>query len=123
MRNLMWVGVLLVALGVLGLVVPSINFSETKRVIDLGPLQVNSTEQHNVPIPTIAAIVAVLAGVIAAAAGGVARTFIEHNGSKYTAGQGQNSHERLPRFLFDGPWYKKWVTEPSNYWISHRPAR
>ena len=63
MRNLMWVGVLLVTLGLLGLVVPSVNFTETKKVIDLGPLQVNSTEQHKVPIPTIAAIVAVLAGL------------------------------------------------------------
>ena len=63
MRNLMWVGVLLVTLGLLGLVVPSVNFTETKKVIDLGPLQVNSTEQHRVPIPTIAAIVAVLAGL------------------------------------------------------------
>jgi hypothetical protein len=63
MRNLMWVGVLLVALGVLGLVVPNLKFTETKKVIDFGPLQVNSTEQHNVPIPTIAAIVAVLAGL------------------------------------------------------------
>jgi len=63
MRNLMWVGVLLVGLGVLGLVVPNLTFTETKKVVDLGPLQVNSTEQHNVPIPTIAGIVAVLAGI------------------------------------------------------------
>ena len=63
MRNLMWVGVLLVGLGVLGLVVPNLTFTETKKVVDLGPLQVNSTEQHKVPIPTIAGIVAVLAGM------------------------------------------------------------
>jgi len=63
MRNLMWGGVFLVLLGILGLVIPNIEFSETKRVIDIGPLQVNSTEQHHVPIPTIAAIVAVLAGL------------------------------------------------------------
>ena len=63
MRNLMLVGVLLVVLGVLGLVVPNLKFTETKKVIDIGPLQVNSTEQHNVPIPPIAAIVAVLAGL------------------------------------------------------------
>ena len=63
MRNLMWVGVFLVLLGILGLVIPNVEFSETKRVIDIGPLQVNSTEQHHVPIPSIAAIVAVLAGL------------------------------------------------------------
>jgi len=63
MRNLMWVGVLLVVLGVFGLVVQNVKFTETKKVVDLGPLQVNSTEQHNVPIPTIAGIVAVIAGM------------------------------------------------------------
>ena len=63
MRNLMWVGVLLVVFGVLGLVVQNVSFTETKRVVDLGPLHVNSTEEHKVPIPTIAGIVAVLAGL------------------------------------------------------------
>ena len=63
MRNLMWVGVLLVGLGVIGLVVQNVKFTETKRVLDLGPLHVNSEEQHNVPIPTIAGIVAVVAGL------------------------------------------------------------
>jgi len=63
MRNLMWAGVLLVGLGVLGLVVQNVTYRETKRVVDLGPLHLNSTEEHKVPIPTIAGIVAVLAGL------------------------------------------------------------
>jgi len=63
MRNLVAVGVLLVALGIVGLVVQNVSFTETKKVVDIGPLQVNSEEDHNVPIPTIAGIVAVLAGI------------------------------------------------------------
>jgi hypothetical protein len=63
MRNLMGVGVLLVVLGIVGLVVQNVHFTETKRVVDIGPLQVNSEEQHNVPIPTIAGILAVIAGL------------------------------------------------------------
>ena len=63
MRNLMWVGVLLVGLGIVGLVVQNVHFTETKRVLDVGPLHVNSEEQHNVPIPTIAGIIAVIAGL------------------------------------------------------------
>jgi hypothetical protein len=63
MRNLMWVGVLLVVLGIVGLVVQNVHFTETKRVVDVGPLHVNSEEQHNVPIPTIAGIIAVIAGL------------------------------------------------------------
>ena len=63
MRNLVAVGVLLVVLGIVGLVVQNVSFTETKKVVDIGPLQVNSEEDHNVPIPTIAGIVAVLAGI------------------------------------------------------------
>jgi hypothetical protein len=63
MRNLMGVGVLLVVLGIVGLVVQNVHFTETKRVGDSGPLHVNSEEQHNVPIPTIAGIIAVIAGL------------------------------------------------------------
>jgi uncharacterized membrane protein YidH (DUF202 family) len=63
MRNLMAVGVVLIVLGIVGLVVQNVKFTETKKVVDLGPLQVNSEEQHNVPIPTIAGIMAVVAGL------------------------------------------------------------
>jgi len=63
MRNLMSVGVVLVVLGIAGLIVQNVSFSETKNVVDIGPLQVRSTEQHNVPIPTIAGIAAIVAGL------------------------------------------------------------
>jgi hypothetical protein len=63
MKNLLAVGVVLVVLGIVGLVVQNVQFTETKRVVDIGPLHVNSEENHNVPIPTIAGIVAVLAGL------------------------------------------------------------
>ena len=54
MRNLLLIGVLLVVLGIAGLIIENVTFTETKQVLDLGPLQVTSEEQHNVPIPTIA---------------------------------------------------------------------
>jgi len=63
MRNMMWVGVLLVVLGIGGLLIQNVRLTETKKVLDVGPLQVNSEERHNVPIPTIAGIVAVVAGL------------------------------------------------------------
>lgn len=63
MRNLMLVGVLLVVLGVVGLIVQNVRFTETKKVVDLGPLQVTSEEKHNLPIPTIAGIAAIVAGL------------------------------------------------------------
>ena len=63
MRNLMLIGVVVLALGIAGLVVQNVHFTETKKILDIGPLQVRSEEQHNVPIPTIAAIIAVIAGL------------------------------------------------------------
>jgi hypothetical protein len=62
MRNLMAIGVVLIVLGIAGLVVENVKFTETKKVVDIGPLEVNTEEQHNVPIPTIAGVVAILAG-------------------------------------------------------------
>jgi hypothetical protein len=63
MRNLMTVGVVLVVLGIAGLLVQNVTFTETKKVVDIGPLQVRSEEQHNLPIPTIAGIAAIVAGL------------------------------------------------------------
>jgi hypothetical protein len=63
MRNLTMIGVLLVALGIVGLIVQNVSFTETKKVVDIGPLQINSEEKHNVPIPTIAGIAAIIAGL------------------------------------------------------------
>jgi uncharacterized membrane protein len=63
MRNLMWVGVLLVILGIAGLVIQNFTYSEDKTVLNVGPLELKAEEQHRVPIPTIAGIVAVIAGL------------------------------------------------------------
>jgi hypothetical protein len=63
MRNFMVIGVVLVVLGIVGLVVQNVKFTETKKVVDIGPLQVTSEEKHNIPIPTIAGIAAIVAGL------------------------------------------------------------
>jgi hypothetical protein len=63
MRNLMWIGVLLIGLGIAGLVVENVTWTETEEVVDIGPLELNTEEERSVPIPTIAGIIAVLAGV------------------------------------------------------------
>jgi hypothetical protein len=63
MRNLMLIGIVFVVLGIAGLVVQNVQFTETKKVLDVGPLQVRSEEQHNVPVPTIAGVIAIIAGL------------------------------------------------------------
>ena len=62
-RNLLLIGIVLMVLGIGGLIVQNVTFTETKHVLNVGSLQVTAEEQHNVPIPTIAGIVAVIAGL------------------------------------------------------------
>ena len=52
-----------IVLGVAGLFFSHVSWTETKPVVKLGPLQVNSQEDHTVWIPTAAGIVVVLAGL------------------------------------------------------------
>ena len=63
MRNLVWVGVVLIALGIVGLIVQNVRYTEKDTVLDIGPLEVQAEEQHNVPIPTIAGVIAIIAGM------------------------------------------------------------
>jgi hypothetical protein len=63
MKPLALVGVLLIVLGVIGLVVENVSFTERKTVLDVGPIKVQADEQRVVPIPTIAGVVAVVVGL------------------------------------------------------------
>lgn len=63
MKPLALVGVLLIVLGVIGLIVENVSFTERKTVLDVGPLKVQADEQKVVPIPTIAGVVAVVVGL------------------------------------------------------------
>jgi hypothetical protein len=55
--------VALIVLGVIGLVVANVTFTERKTVLDAGPLKITQDQQKSVPIPTIAGIVAVVVGL------------------------------------------------------------
>jgi uncharacterized membrane protein YidH (DUF202 family) len=63
MRNLMALGILLVILGVGALLFGHFTYSQTKPVLDAGPIHVQTQEDHSVSIPTIAGIVVVIAGL------------------------------------------------------------
>jgi len=63
MKPIAILGVLLIVAGIAALVMGHFGWNETHNVINAGPLQVDATEHHTVWIPTVAAIVAVLAGL------------------------------------------------------------
>lgn len=63
MKNLSVLGAILIVLGVIGLFVSHITYTETKPAVKLGPLEINTQEDHTVWIPTIAGVITVLAGL------------------------------------------------------------
>lgn len=63
MKPLAILGLLLVLGGIGGLVFRSVHWTETEKVVDIGPLEVNAEKQHSAWIPMSAAIVAVVAGL------------------------------------------------------------
>ena len=56
------VGVLLIVLGVAALIYGGFSFTDQKRAVDLGPVKINKTERHSVPIPPLLGIVAIIGG-------------------------------------------------------------
>ena len=42
--------------------IDNISFTEQQAVVDVGPLKVTADEQHSIPIPTIAGVIAIVAG-------------------------------------------------------------
>ena len=63
MRGLTLIGAVLVVLGVGALLFGHFSYTETKPLVDAGPIHINTQEDHTVWIPTIAGVVVLLAGV------------------------------------------------------------
>jgi hypothetical protein len=55
-------GIMLIAIGIAGLVIDNISFTEKKVVIDAGPLKVTADQQRVIPIPSIAGVIAIAIG-------------------------------------------------------------
>jgi hypothetical protein len=58
------IGIILIALGLLGLVWGGITYTTREKVVDLGPLHVTGEKTHNIPLPPIAGAIALIGGVV-----------------------------------------------------------
>ncbi len=56
-------GIILIALGILMLVTKGFNFTQEKKVVDIGPIEINAREKKTVAWPTYAGVIAIVAGV------------------------------------------------------------
>ena len=63
MRNLFSLGVVLAILGAGSLLFGHFTYSDTRPVLDAGPIHVTAQEEHHVSIPTIVGVVALAAGL------------------------------------------------------------
>ncbi|HUU04443.1 MAG TPA: DUF3185 domain-containing protein [Patescibacteria group bacterium] len=56
-------GIVLVILGVLALAYQGIRYTTREKLVDIGPLQVTTTEKKTIPLPPIVGGVALIAGI------------------------------------------------------------
>lgn len=57
------IAIVLIGLGVAALAYQGISYTTTEKAIDLGPIQVTAEKQHNIPLPPILGILAIIGGV------------------------------------------------------------
>lgn len=67
-------GIVLIALGVIGLAIGVIRYTTREEVLDVGPIEATVERERSVPIPPIAGVIAVGAGVVLLIAGGRRRS-------------------------------------------------
>ncbi|MBU0984456.1 MAG: DUF3185 domain-containing protein [candidate division Zixibacteria bacterium] len=64
MRIMTIIGIVLIALGTIGLIYGGITYTSSRNAISIGDMQVQVDETRHIPLSPIAGAVAVLAGVV-----------------------------------------------------------
>ena len=57
-------GIILIALGLLGLVWGGFTYTTRETVVDIGPIHATRDKTHSVPLPPIAGAVALIGGIV-----------------------------------------------------------
>jgi hypothetical protein len=68
-KPIVWIGALLALLGILGLAAPVFTTSQTKDVVNLGDLKIQSTEHSTHVVPAALSAAALVLGVVLLGAG------------------------------------------------------
>jgi hypothetical protein len=64
MKSIVWLGALLALLGILGLTIPAFTTSQTKDVVNVGGLKIQSTEQSTHVVPQALSVGVLVLGVV-----------------------------------------------------------
>jgi hypothetical protein len=63
-------GVLLIVAGIAGVVYGGFTYTSQKKAVDMGPIQIDKTEHHTVPIPPLLGVIGIVAGGLLLYSGG-----------------------------------------------------
>ena len=69
MKSITWFGALLAFVGILGLAIPVFTTSQTKDVVNLGDVKIQSTERSTHVVPQALSVSALVLGVVLIGAG------------------------------------------------------
>ena len=64
MRPLSVIGIILIVLGAIALAYQGITYTSKEKVVDLGPLKVETKREKTIPLPPVLGGVAVVVGVV-----------------------------------------------------------
>lgn len=57
------IGLILIVLGIVGFSLGGFNFTEHKKDVDVGPVQIGHEKNHSVPIPPAVSTIVLIAGL------------------------------------------------------------
>jgi uncharacterized membrane protein YidH (DUF202 family) len=66
-------GIVLIIVGTVALVYGGITYTTHKKVIDLGPIQAEKKETHDIPLPPVLGVIAIVGGGALLVMGGKGR--------------------------------------------------
>lgn len=58
------IGIILIVIGILALVIPSISFTKREKVVDLGPIQATAEKKETIPLSPILGVSALAVGAV-----------------------------------------------------------
>jgi len=74
MKPIMWVGILLIILGALGLAYQGFNYTHQEKIFDVGPIHATAEERDRVSIPPVLGGLALVGGIVLLAVGAKKRS-------------------------------------------------
>lgn len=66
-------GIILIIVGIIALAYGGITYTTHKKVIDMGPIQAEKKESHNIPLPPVLGVLAIVGGGAMLFVGGKSR--------------------------------------------------